>query len=307
MVLALLVALFLTEPVPAPAPLALPSAPTVLWFERDATVRAGLSLQALPMTPGLGDVLDATHTLELAAGARLVLLVTGDHLLDFAGPGTWRVLPGSLETAFGAPPRDVPLAPYREGPLPGLGAPASLPPEDLGFGATLSLLEPRAPVARTPPRALRWHWPHEGGVFDLVVERRGADHDELVERWDNLSGREHELWATLARGATYRVSLALRDATGPSSAIVDRRVFRVLAEAEVAAIDGATASLDTLSAARGAYRPEYDVLRARLLESSGLLAEAEAVWTGLAILYPGRDELFQQAVRLHRRSAFEGE
>ena len=61
-------------------------------------------------------------------------------------------------------------------------------------------------------------------------------------------------------------------------------------------------SLDELQRTAAAYRPEIDVLRARLLESHGLWDEAEAVWTGLSILYPGRDELLHQALRLRAKS-----
>ena len=70
----------------------------------------------------------------------------------------------------------------------------------------------------------------------------------------------------------------------------------------LAAVDGAVASLDELQRAASAYRPEVDVLRARLLESHGLWDEAESVWTGLTLLYPGRDELLHQALRLRAKS-----
>ncbi|MFO0748073.1 MAG: hypothetical protein U1F43_20800 [Myxococcota bacterium] len=305
--LALLMALALAQPTPLPgiAPLALTDVPVVIWSDGEATVRFGLTLTALPMAPGIGDVLDASHTLELASDGRLVLLVGGERLVVLRGPGTWRVLPGSIETAFGAAPKVESLAPYREGPLPGLEAPSSQPPDDVGLGATLALVDPRAPVARAAPTTLRWHWPHDGGTFELTIARKGADKDEVIEHWRNLPGREHTLWSPLAGGNAYRVTLALMTPTGPSDAIVDRRTLRILAEPEVAAIDGALAALDALAAEAAAYRPEYDVLRARMLESNGLLGEAESVWTGLSILYPQRDELYQQAVRLHRRSSLD--
>lgn len=279
---------------PARPPLPLNEPPSIIWADEDAALYAGLALDGLAVQPLVGEVLEANQTLVLQKAGHVVLL-TGERLVTLNGPGTWRLVPGALETAFGAQP-SVQAGAYREGPMPLFEPDASVP--DRGaLGATLAFVEPRSPILRTAPRELTWRWPYAGGRFDLTLVRIDGG-DEIVERWRNIEGRSHRLWTTLIPGASYRVSIAL-GSEGDVSAIADTQVFRVLSPTEDATLD---ASLNALQSRAGErYRPELDVLKARLFESHGLWAQAESLWTGLAILYPSRTELLHHALRLHRR------
>jgi len=316
-VLLLLLALFalpLLPPGPSapepPEPLALDGALVVAWHEGDVT-RAPVDASAAPTPPLLGEQLVQDTRLEARAGGRLRILVAGDRLLALEGPGAWIVGSGQVltlsdppELAGGRAPSVETLATYREGPLPTLEAGSSQPLlEDMTLPPTLLVTHPIVPVTRHDRPEIRWHWPYLGGRFDLVLEEVGGDGQSVrvIERWRNLAGRSHTLWAALERGQSYRLRISHRAEDG-ASPIADERVFHVLAPSEIAAVDGAVASLDELQRAAPAYRPEVDVLRARLLESHGLWDEAELVWTGLTLLYPGRDELLHQALRLRAKS-----
>jgi len=298
------------SPVPLPEPLAIDGALVVVWHEGDVT-RAPVDASAAATPPLLGEQLIKDTRLEARAGGRLRILVAGDRLLALEGPGAWLVGSGQVLTlvdppglAAGRPPRVEPLATYREGPLPTLEAGSSQPLlEDMTLPPTLLVTHPIVPVTRHDRPDIRWHWPYPGGRFDLLLEEVDGDGHPLrvIERWRNLAGRSHALWAPLERGQSYRLRLSHRAEEG-ASPIADERVFHVLAPSEIAAVDGAVASLDELQRIAPAYRPEVDVLRARLLESHGLWDEAESVWTGLTLLYPGRDELLHQALRLRAKS-----
>jgi len=274
--------------------------PIVLWTDGDVRARAAVGASA--SLPVIGDALEAGHSLELATNGRAVLL-DGERLVIVRGAGYWRAARGALETANGDAPRVEVIGGYREGALPTLEPTTSQPLDgDLGLAGTLALASPSGPVVRLPPTRVRWHWPHVGGRFDVTVTRAEPDGaTTTVERWANLEGREHVLWARLEPGSEYRFDIALAAQGVASPAILDARVVRVLAPSELAAVEGALAALDTVAAPSRRHRPELEVLRARLLESYGLWADAEAVWTGLSLLHPDRPELLHRAVRLHRR------
>jgi len=293
----------------------------VLWTDGEVVARPEERREnaALPLL--LGEHLGRGVVVDAALNSRAIFLAAGDELVTLAGPGRWLIETGQI-TALNIPPDGrirSPLARldrlegYREGPLPMLEPMSSQPmlvdPSSL---LILAIAHPSAPVTRSVRPEIRWHWPYEGGRFDLIIEQTDPSGTEVValfERWRNLEGRTHQPWADLEMGATYRISLAhaatsdRSPATSPaSSPIFDHRVVHVLAPSEIAAIDGATASLDRLQGNGTKFRPEIDVLRARLLESHGLWDEAEMVWTALAILYPGKDDVLHNALRLHLRS-----
>ncbi|MCC6621041.1 MAG: hypothetical protein IT385_07285 [Deltaproteobacteria bacterium] len=274
--------------------------PIVLWADGEVRARAGASATWAP--PVIGDALEDGHSLELATNGRVVAL-DGERLVVVRGAGYWRMTRGALETVTGDGPSVERLAAYREGELPTLEPTTSQPLDaDLGLAATLAIVAPSGPVVRVPPTAIRWHWPHEGGRFDLTIARLETDGTTTdVERWGNLEGRQHTLWARLEAGNEYRVGIALATHGVASPAIVDARVVRVLAPSELAAVEGALAALEAVASASRRHRPEFDVLRARLLESYGLWADAQAVWVGLSLIHPERPELVHRAVRLHRR------
>jgi hypothetical protein len=248
------------------------------------------------------------------------VLVAGDQLLLLDGPGAWLIGSGQVQSldANGLPtrepgpdgkpvsrrPRVERLEGFREGPLPTLEAISSQPLlGDLALPPTLLITNPIVPVMRVDRPEIRWHWPYLGGRFDLTLQEVDSDGESLrlIERGQNLAGRRHALWAGLDRGRSYRLRIAHR-AEGGESPIVDERVFHVLVPSEIAAVDGGLDRLDEVQRSSTDYRPEIDVLRARLLESHGLWDEAEKVWTGLTLLFPGRDELLHQALRLRAKS-----
>lgn len=302
--------LFMLPPPTVPEPLAIDGALVVLWYE--GTVLRSADGTTSP--PLLGEVIVEDTRVEAQGRAKIEILVAGDRLLELEGPGAWIVGSGRVQALAEATlpsakaPRVELLTTYREGPLPTLEAGSSQPLlSDMTLPPTLLVIEPIVPVTRHDRPDIRWHWPYAGGRFDLLLEELDANGKavRVIERWTNLTGRVHPLWAPLERGQRYRVKLAHRAEDG-ASPITDQREFHVLAPSEIAAVDGAIASLDELQKTAKRYRPEIDVLRARLLESHGLWDEAEAVWTGLTLLYPGRDELLHQALRLRAKSMRRG-
>ncbi len=304
--LSLLLTLFMLPLPTAPEPLAIDGALVVIWYEGNVLRSADGNTSA----PLLGEVIVEDTRVEAQGKAKIAILVAGDRLLELQGPGAWIVGSGRVQAIIeaelpsAAPPRVEILTTYREGPLPTLEAGSSQPLlGEMTLPPTLLVTEPIVPVTRHDRPDIRWHWPYAGGRFDLLLEELDGDGKSLrvIERWTNLAGRAHTLWAPLERGQRYRLKLAHRAEDG-ASPISDQREFHVLAPSEIAAVDGAIASLDELQKAATRYRPEIDVLRARLLESHGLWDEAEVVWTGLTLLYPGRDELLHQALRLRAKS-----
>lgn len=308
--LSLVLALLAVPLEPPPAGLAIDGTLIIVWHEGEVTC-APVDGDAAPSAPLIGEALTADTRVEAADGGRLQILIAGDRLLTLDGPGAWVVASGQVHplasTHPGVPraPQLEPLATYREGPLPTLEAGSSQPLlGDTSLPPTLLITHPVVPVTRQERPDIRWHWPYEDGRFDLVLEEVDAEGAPLrvIERWRNLAGRSHRLWAPLERGLAYRVRVAHRTDEDGATPISDQRVFHVLAPSEIAAVDGALASLDALQYDARSYRPEVEVLRARLLESHGLWDEAEAVWTGLTLRYPSKDELLHQALRLHARS-----
>ncbi len=304
--LSLLLTLFMLPPPPLPEPLPIDGALVVIWYE-GAVLRSADGTTSPPL---LGEVIVEETRIEARPKAKIEILVAGDRLLQLEGPGAWLVGSGRVQPIIEAelpsarPPRVELLTTYREGPLPTLEAGSSQPLlGEMTLPPTLLVTEPIVPVTRHDRPDIRWHWPYAGGRFDLLLEELDANGKPLrvIERWTNLTGRVHPLWAPLERGQRYRVKVAHRAEEG-ASPITDQREFHVLAPSEIAAVDGAIASLDELQRVAQSYRPEIDVLRARLLESHGLWDEAEVVWTGLTLLYPGRDELLHQALRLRAKS-----
>lgn len=310
------------EPEPWSAPTENPR-PVVLWTEGDVAWRHEEHREAGWTSAVVGERLAPGTLVEAAAGGRAILLAGSDLVATLVGPGRWLIEtarltslpPGDGATGTGLPraarPRLDRLQGYREGPLPLLEPLSSQPMlSESPLPMTLALTHPSTPVSRTVRPEIRWHWPYEGGRFDLTIEETdgtGGESARLIERWRNLAGRQHLPVAELERGRTYRISLSHAGDSGPTtsarSPIVDRHSVHILATSEAVAVDGALASLDALQAGARRFRPEIDVLRARLLESHGLWDEAEAVWTGLAILYPGREDVLAHAMRLHARTA----
>lgn len=292
----------------------------VLWTDGEVVARAEDQRQTSASPLVLGERLGPGVIIDVANRARTILLAGGEQIATLKGPGRWLIetgrissLPMPFDNSLRSPlARLDRLSGYREGPLPMLEPMSSQPMlNDPGSPLTLAIEHPSAPVTRSVRPEIRWHWPFDGGRFDLTIEQTDPSGTEVVslfERWRNLDGRSHLPWSDLEMGATYRISLTHSNATdrapalGSSSPIIDRRVVHVLAPSEVAAVDGAITSLDALQGTNKKFRPEIDVLRARLLESHGLWDEAEMVWTGLAILYPGQDDVLHNALRLHLRS-----
>jgi hypothetical protein len=320
-----------TLPEPAPDAVELEgNALVVLWVDGEVAWRPEDRREVQPTPLVIGERLEPGMIIEANAGSRAILLSGGERVATLAGSGRWLIETTRLSSLAQPAPGDRAerggglrsprpqldqLVGYREGPMAVLEPLASMPLVlDEALPMTLAIIEPSAPVLRSELPELRWHWPFEGGRFDLVLEEVDPGGNEvvrLVERWRNLQAKQLVPWAPLLPGRTYRVTVSLassapeRSSAGsaPSdSPIVDRQRFHILAPSERSAVDGAIASLDALQKEAKRFRPELDVLKARLLESHGLWAEAEAVWTGLAILYPTRDDVLAHALRLHARS-----
>lgn len=330
-----------TLPEPAPDAVAFQGASVVvLWVEGEVVWRPEDRREVQPMALVIGERLEPGTLIEASGGSRAILLSGGDRMATLTGSGRWLTETDRLTSLMQAGPGERPdrmeradradrvagplrsprpqlesLVGYREGPMAVLEPLISMPLAlDEALPMTLAITEPSAPVLRSELPEIQWHWPFEGGRFDLVLEEvdpSGVEVVGLVERWRNLQKKKLEPWAPLIAGRTYRVTVSLapsspeRSSAGaatPDSPIIDRQRFHILAPSERSAVDGALASLDALQKDAKRFRPELDVLKARLLESHGLWSEAEAVWTGLAILFPSRDDVLAHALRLHARS-----
>lgn len=315
----------------------------VLWVEGEVVWRPEDRREVQPMALVIGERLEPGMLIEAGASSRAILLSGGDRMATLTGSGRWLIetdrltslpqpgpgerpdrmdrvdRPDRVAAPLRSPrPRVDALVGYREGPMAVLEPLVSMPLVlDEALPMTLAITEPSAPVLRSELPVFRWHWPFGGGRFDLVLEEvdpGGIEVVRLVERWRNLQTKQLEPWAPLLPGRTYRVTVSLastapeRASAGPTiadSPIVDRQTFHILAPSERSAVDGAIASLTAMQKEAKLFRPELDVLKARLLESHGLWGEAEALWTGLAILYPSRDDVLAHALRLHARSLAE--
>lgn len=313
--------LLAAEPPGDPPPPRYHDAPVVLWLDGPVRVRTsdaapGSTAPFAPFTPGtptdlvrVGEALARPFTqLEIGPQGRVALLADATHLLVLAGPGTRTIRQTADGFSVSGAVRLVRVP--ASGDASSIAPPAARPDVAPGaLGATLELLAPDAPVARELRPRIRWAWPYSDGHFDLDVSRVDPASGAVLERvesWQNLSGRAHDLIDALAPGATYRVDLALRSGSTASGVIADSRLLRVLDQAELDELGAALAELALVAVAENVrdprgdpYRPELDILRARILERFGLAGEAEALWTGLSILHPERIELLDAALRLH--------
>lgn len=326
-----------TLPEPAPDAIAFEgNGVVVLWVEGEVAWRPEDRREVQPTPLVIGERLEPGMVVEAGGSSRAILLSGGERVATLTGSGRWLIETDRLTSLAQPTPGERPdradragplrsprpkldeLVGYREGPMAVLEPLASMPlVVDEALPMTLAITEPSAPVLRSEVPEIRWHWPFEGGRFDLILEEvdpSGVESVRLIERWRNLQTKQLRPWAPLLPGRTYRVTVSLassapeRASAAPviaDSPIVDRQRFHVLAPSERSAIDGAVASLDALQKDAKRFRPELDVLKARLLESHGLWGEAEAVWTGLAILFPSRDDILAHALRLHARSLIE--
>lgn len=306
--------------------LLLADAPILLWLDGPIRVRSGEAAPgaaALAPTPvpasgttsdllPIGDALANPFTqIDIGGTGRVVLLGDDTRLVVLAGPGTRTLRKTADGFALAGTYRLVRVPRGRiSGPSdapPGSALP-SLNSAPGALGATLELSAPDTVVVRDVRSSIRWAWPYPDGHFDLEILRIDPSSGavaEVVERWQNLAGGSHDLMDPLARGGTYRLHLALRSGNAASTVISDTRQVRVLAQAELDLLGAALGELALVAAAEAArdpladpYRPELDVVRARVLESYGLTGEAQALWTGLAILHPEHPELLAQALRL---------
>ncbi|PKN54914.1 MAG: hypothetical protein CVU56_24120 [Deltaproteobacteria bacterium HGW-Deltaproteobacteria-14] len=307
--------------IPVPAPLGVPVPPdsasaskelpripvghgiTSLWVEGPASVSAGPEEPGQPSVelPMLcGDVTPPGRVLTLGAGARVVLVGGDLQLMSLRGPAVHRWTGDELVTVAGARPALSVVAGYREGPLVPLPPTATAAADERDRDSVaLAFVAPPATALRDTRPVLRWRWSAPNGRFDVTLARAADDGgDPIIERWRALSGRSLVLWAPLERGARYRATIAVHGARALAGGESDEIAFGVLADADEAAL---TRSLNALREAAGRapdVHPELQVLRARLFETYGLLADAERTWAGLALLYPEHPELNAQARRL---------
>ena len=307
--------------IPVPPPTAVPVSPdaipvsaelprvpvghgiAALWVEGPASVRVGAGdpEQASADLPMLcGDVTPPGSTLTLGEGARAVLIGGDLQLMSLRGPGVHRWTGDELVTVAGPRPALSSVPGYREGPLAPLPPIATLVPRDGDhIERDLAFVSPPATAQRDTRPVLRWRWSEPDARFDVTVSRSADDGSEaIVERWRALSGRSLVLWAPLERGAGYHATIALHGARSPGGQVSDEVTFSVLADADDAALAASLGALREVASRDGEVHPELEVLRARLYESYGLLADAERTWAGLALLYPAHGELNAQARRL---------
>ncbi|TNF32588.1 MAG: hypothetical protein EP329_09725 [Deltaproteobacteria bacterium] len=224
------------------------------------------------------------------------------QLVTGSGPASYRWTGDALITIAGSAPVATHIAGYREGPrmpLPPIATPAPDEGESRNIG--LAFVSPAATVLRDRSPVLRWRWSEPDARFDVTLLRAdGAGAGTVVERWQALAGRSLVLWGPLDRGGRYRAIISLHGASALARVVSDEVAFAVLDGADAAALDEALAGLRAAATRAGGERPELQVLRARVFESYGLLAEAERAWAALALLYPERAELNAQARRLAR-------
>lgn len=288
----------------------------VLWLDGEVTVTArGAPEPDVPegssppaaSAPVIGEVLAAPATIRVPPRGRLTLLVGGDRLVRLRR-GHYTLDQGGLRVVSGPAPRATPLGGYREGSLLIVSPPTSYePPPELPLSSELLRITSPAPTVIREQRPLfEWRTSVTGGRFDLTLRRVEGEatppnesaEGELIEQWRGLGGRALLATATLRRGGRYRLTIALAGGATVAKATSRTIAFEVLGGVEERALDGARGALEALRDEAGGLEPELEVLRARLFESYGLLADAERIWAGLALLEPGRAELRNQARRL---------
>lgn len=291
---------------------------TVLWLDGEVTVSSRAPAPApapdepeppAALTPLIGEALAAPATIRVPAKGSLALLVAGERLVRLRA-GQYALDERGLRVIAGPTPRATELGGYREGSALSVPPPTSFePPPEPAIGEVLRITAPAPTVILTQRPLFEWRSSVAGGRFDLTVRRvdkaGGAPANEsaeaeLVEQWKGLGGRALLATATLRRGGRYRLTIALSGGAAVTRATSRTLEFEVLGAVEKRALDGALEALDALREAGGggAVAPELEVLRARLFESYGLLADAERIWAALAILEPGHAELRNQARRL---------
>jgi hypothetical protein len=148
---------------------------------------------------------------------------------------------------------------------------------------------------------LVWEASERDARFDLTLQRRELDGSlVLVEQWEGLAGRVSAPWEPLAAGTWYRWTIAPTGA-GERGQGAAETWFLLLAPEQVARALDRVAAIDVLTAEVVAEEPVLDVLRCRVLETHGLLTDAEALWSDLAERRPERDDLGRQVRRLRAR------
>ncbi len=281
----------------------------VLWTTGDVRLLPdGATLEpppaeAPPLEPvAVADTLPTEAELLLEADADARVLVGGAVLAVATGPGRFRVGATGLQHVEGAGRvLAVPLTGFTLGPRPPAVAADPTGPAETGPRA-LRITSPRHTAITDPEPTLRWRAPAGPARFDFTLWRLDAGGRQvLMERWRGLAGRTHVPAGPLKPGATYRWTVAVQGAASDAAGAADEAWFEVLTADQVREVEGALSALD--AAKDRVPRPslELEVLRARLLESHGLLAAAEQVWQQLADREPDRPELQRQAQRLRRR------
>lgn len=287
-----------------------------LWLEGDVRLSSDPSAAARGPAPDdvqrplgdplyIGDPVTAGDTLIVPADARALILLDGHRVARIAGPARHHFTGAALSRRDGPAASVTALDGFRErpdAPSPNLHylPPAPRPEPEVG----LALTAPPPTLSRDPDPLVRWRWSGADDRFDLSLARLDdADELTVVERWRGLAGRSLRLWAPLEPGARYRVTITLRGARPFSRVIVDQVDFALLDDVARRAVEGSLAALGALLRPGDPVRPELEVLRARLLERYGLLAEAERVWAALSLLHPDRLEPRHHARRLHAELA----
>lgn len=248
-----------------------------------------------------GDALLAGRVVTLAAGDRLEALVHPEQLVVLSQPGDYHLQSDRFVAPDGPEPLVRGLPGVRQGPHGRLVASTIALPEADDPG--LRLIGPRNTMVRDARPQVRWEVGNPGGRFQLAirsVDRRGEEHE--IESWTGLAGRGHLPWRDLRPGGTYRVRVERVGSASSGPSLADDAWLRVLTPTER---DAAEAALDAWRAAFGddSRTPSAQVIRAILLESYGLAAEAEAVWRELAEAHPERRGVIAHRDRLRQRDA----
>ncbi len=277
------------------------SRPTLVWVRGGVTVTSHGDGDEVAAPALIGDVMGPGEGLEIGGDGAALILSGGAVLVEVRGTARCSYGEGGVLECRGRAPRRERLQGYREiAPLPALGPGSEAPPASVSPRG-LMIIEPAATVSRTATPALRWRWSGGEGRFDLELTREDGG-TRTIERWRGLNARELTPWRPLTRGGRYRLRVSLAGAAPLADEVFDEIAFSVLDAAAARAVDGALTSLDALQRSTSRLRPEIEVLKARLLESYGLLGEAARIWAALSLLYPGRAELRTRARRLYHQT-----